>query len=72
VKKLALVLALLAGPALAQEAPKPTVWLMVIQIKASTLNVTYPSEDACKAGARVTAERMKKLGRVDCLPVVQP
>lgn len=72
-KKLALALALIASPVLAQET-KPTLWVMVIQLKASSLNVTYPNEAACEASRKATADYMKKhgLGRADCLPVVQP
>jgi hypothetical protein len=41
-------------------------------IKASTLSVTYPTEAACKAAAKLTSAHMAKLGRADCIPVVQP
>jgi hypothetical protein len=36
--------------------------------------VSYPSEAACKVGAKVTSAEIRKLGigRVDCIPVVQP
>lgn len=74
-KNLAIALCLLAGPALADEQPvKPTLWLLVIQIKASSLNVTYPTEEACRAGMKVSGAQVKKLGlgRADCIPVVQP
>lgn len=73
-KKLALIFCMLAGPALAQEPAKPQVWLLTIQLKATTVTVTYPTEDACKAGLKVTGARIKQLGlgRADCLPVVQP
>jgi hypothetical protein len=71
-KKLAFILCLLAGPALADEPAKPVLWLMAVQFKASTLSVTYPTEAACKAAAKLTSAHMAKLGRADCIPVVQP
>lgn len=72
-KKLALILALISGPALANEA-KPTLWIMAVQLKASTLTVTYPTEAACRDAAKLATATMKKaaIGRADCLPVVQP
>jgi hypothetical protein len=73
-KKLAFALILLAGPALADEPAKPTLWLMAVQLKATTLNVTYPNQAACEASAKTATAHLKKhgLGRADCFPVVQP
>ena len=73
-KKLAFILCLLSGPALADEPAKPTLSLMAIQLKATTLNLTYPTREACEASAKAATAHMKKhgLGRADCLPVVQP
>lgn len=72
-KKLALILCLITGPALADES-KPPVWVLAIQFKATTMSTTYATQAACEASAKVTNHHMKKLGigRADCIPVVQP
>lgn len=71
-KRLLLLAALFATPASAEEAPKPPVWIMAVQIKATTmLNASYSTEANCQAAVKLITPHLKKIGRADCLPVLQ-
>ena len=68
-KKLALVLCLLASPALADEA-KPPVWLMVMEFKSGIISANYASQPKCQGAIKVAAAYAKVGVKFYCLPVL--
>lgn len=69
-RKLAFIFSIMAFPALAEEA-KPPFWIMLVQLKNSSFNVSYTNENSCKDALKLMMPALKKMGRADCLPIFQ-
>ena len=71
-KCLILIAALLAAaPAYAADKPIQTMWYMVVQLKFSSINAGYQSEEKCREAVKLVTTKLKGIGRADCLPVLQ-
>lgn len=71
-KRFLILLALVTTPALAHEESKPLTWNIIIQLKATAWIVSYPTEEKCREAVKLISPHLKKLGRADCVPLLQP